>query len=153
MKRVVALVIVLMLGVVAFADDYEAGLLADMAAQGEITERAEEAINYFHVILYGSELSSVTVNPNFGTDEAGDFVALVYMNYVDQHDASYIDRDVAIRVSNTIAEAIQTDCPEIVELAVFWTFVKYDAQAKVAFTIDDEGINYADAMFPKFMLD
>ena len=149
------LVLILLLGSIPSLaeDDYEQGLIDDMNAAPEIQERATESITYFRSILYGSELDHVTVNGNWGTDESGDFIALVYMNYNDCHDTMpSVDKDIAIRVSNTIADAISVDCPEVVELSIFWSFVQYDLEGKITYTIDEDGYHYGDAMFPTIMV-
>jgi hypothetical protein len=75
------------------------------------------------------------------------------MNYNDCHDTMpSVDKDIAIRVSNTIADAISVDCPEVVELSIFWSFVQYDLEGKITYTIDEDGYHYGDAMFPTIMV-
>lgn len=154
MKRLLVMVMALMLvwSAVAEGPGLTAPEFVDIDGIEDPAERAEAAISYFHKILYGSELDHVTINPNYGTDDPGDAIALVYMNYTDMHDTMpSIDMDVAVRVSNTIAMAIEGDCPEVVELTIFWRFAEYNADGKITFTIDDEGTHYGDAMFPAIM--
>ena len=145
MKKLMALLVVLLVfgGIVSAEVD---------APTEEIAEHAESAINYFEKILHSSELDRVTINPNYGTDEQGDYIALVYMNYNDIHSSMpSVDKDVAVRVSDTIAMAIEYDCPEVVEMTVFWNFVEYNLTGKVTFTIDDDGSHFENAMFPNIM--
>ena len=155
MKRLLIMVLVLMLvwSAVAEGPDLTAPEFVDIDSIEDPAERAEAAINYFHKILYGSELDHVTINPNLGTDDTDDTIALVYMNYTDIHEAMpSVDLDVALRVSDTVATAIEGDCPEVVEMSIFWHFTEYDTDGKISFTIDDDGVHYGDAMFPKIMV-
>lgn len=154
MKKTLALltaIVLTIIGAVALAEDeYTQGIIADMNAATEIQERATEAITYFKSILYDSEIDRVKVNPNYGTDASGDFIALVHMNY-DLYRPS-ADMGVLVHNSNIIADALSTDCPEIVEVAVFWNLTAYDNTGKITYTIDSEGYHYGDAMLPKEMV-
>lgn len=154
MKKILVLVMAFAVTIIvtfAFADDeYTQGLMADMNAAQALQERATEAITYFESVLYDSEIDSIEINPNYGTDASGDFIALVHMNYDLYRPAA--DMGVLVHNSNIIADALSEDCPEVVELAVFWNLTAYDNTGKITYTIDNEGYHYEDAMLPKEMV-
>ena len=150
-KRMIALLLALaLIGGVAVAD--EAGLLADMQAVKELAPAVEAQIQKYASILHGAQFDGVTVNPNYGTDESGDYIVLVNMSY-DQYNSPATDVNTVVQVSCTVADAVTRSCPGAVELCVFWDFPGYDFQGKIQFLIDGEDFQYGDAMLPKVMAD
>lgn len=134
--------------------EYAEKYASDNAAKDEICIAAIEAIQKYQSVLYDSSLNDIVVNPNMGTDKSGDFIALVYMAYNTMTESKPSnDKDMIVRVSNTIASAIAKSCPSVVEVAIFWELPKYDSQAKVHFIRNGNDFQYGDdAMFPKSMI-
>ena len=93
----------------------------------------------------------MTVNPNNGTPEGGDFIGLVYIAY-DQYTTPKDDYDNIIQAATNIATMAQRECPEIVEYCVFIDLPVYGLSAKVQFLIIDGRLEYGDVMVPKVML-
>lgn len=148
-KRMAVLLLALaLIGGAAVAD--EAGLLADMQAVKELAPAVEAQIQKYSAILHGAQFDRVTVNPNYGTDESGDYIVLVYMIY-EQYNSPASDASTVVQVSNTVADAVTRSCPGAVELCVFWDLPGYDAQGKIQFLIDGKDYQYGDAMLPKVM--
>ena len=137
-----------LIGGVAVAD--EAGLLADMQAVKDLSPAVEAQIGKYASILHGAKFDGVTVNPNYGTDESGDYIVLVNMIY-DQYNSPSVDVNTITQVSCTVADAVVRSCPGAVELCVFWDLPGYDAQGKIQFLIDGKDYQYGDAMLPKVM--
>ena len=151
MKRIlIALLALVLFGGAAIADD--AGLLADMQAVKNLAPAVEAQIQKYASILHGAQFDSVTVNPNYGTDESGDYIVLVYMTY-DQYNSPAADAGTVVQVSNTVADAVTRNCPGAVELCVFWELPGYDSQGKIQFLIDGKDYQYGDAMLPTAMAD
>ena len=151
MKRIlIALLALVLFGGAAIADD--AGLLADMQAVKNLAPAVEAQIQKYASILHGAQFNSVTVNPNYGTDESGDYIVLVYMTY-DQYNSPAADAGTVVQVSNTVADAVTRSCPGAVELCVFWELPGYDSQGKIQFLIDGKDYQYGDAMLPTAMAD
>ena len=151
MKRIlIALLALVLFGGAAIADG--AGLLADMQAVKNLAPAVEAQIQKYASILHGAHFDSVTVNPNYGTDESGDYIVLVYMTY-DQYNSPAADAGTVVQVSNTVADAVTRSCPGAVELCVFWELPGYDSQGKIQFLIDGKDYQYGDAMLPTAMAD
>lgn len=151
MKRILIVLLALaLIGGAALAD--EAGLLADMQAVKELAPAVEAQIQKYASILHGAQLDSVTVNPNYGTDESGDYIVLVYMTY-DQYNSPAADVNTVVQVSCTVADAVTRSSPGAVELCVFWELPGYDSQGKIQFLIDGDDYQYGDAMLPKVLAD
>ena len=152
MKRVLTLILLLMLAAIAFAeDDFEATYFADISAASEFIDAATEEIESFSSILHGGVFKRVEINPNLGTDEGGDFIALVYMEYPYMSDPK-ADFSNITTASATISIAIKDTCPDAVELVVFWDLPRYDASAKVNFEPGENGWVFGDVMAPKVMI-
>ena len=133
-------------------DDYATGLISDMKAAEALAPAVEAEIHRYDSVLYGGMLDHVTVNPNYGTDESGDFIALVYMNN-DLCNSPAEDVHAIVTASNTVAYAVVQSCPGAVEMCVFWELPGYGSQAKIQFLIDGKDYRYGDAMLPKVMAD
>lgn len=153
MKKVLALLLVIMLASFAYAEaDFMATYLADLEKAEELQEAATEKIQSFSSIMHGGIFDRVTINSNLGTDSGGDFIALVYMTYPDKTDPKTDMNNISV-ASVTISTAIEDTCPEAVELAVFWELPEYDANAKFSFVMGEKGFDFGDIMVPKEMVE
>ncbi|MCI8992994.1 MAG: hypothetical protein HFG80_09815 [Eubacterium sp.] len=97
-----------------------------------------------------TDIDSITINENLGTDAEGDYIALVYLTWNVKNTAK-TSKEVLELYSNDLAATLAESCPSIQELAIFWT-VPYlnDASAKCSYerkdgamyTMDDAWVGF-----------
>lgn len=93
-------------------------------------------------------IDKITLNEDLGTDEEGDYVALVYLTW-SQKNGGKLSQKVLDMYSSDMAAKMYDDLPEIQELAVFWTVPYLDGNAKISFERKDNGMAYTDKVFDK----
>jgi hypothetical protein len=77
-----------------------------------------------------TDVSSVTVNENYGTDEDGDYVLLVYLTWNVKNSVDMTNKMLAM-YSEDFAARVGTDIPKVNDFAVFWT-VPYYSETRTA---------------------
>ena len=94
-------------------------------------------------------IDRVEVNPDYGTDAADDYIALVYLTW-DQKNTGKTSKEVLDLYSQDMAVRMYGDLPEIQELCVFWT-VPYlnNGSAKISFERSNGGMMITDTVFDK----
>lgn len=94
-----------------------------------------------------TEIDRISINDDLGTDEDGDYIALVYLTW-NQKNSGDLSKEMLNMYSSDMAARMYDDLPEIQELAVFWT-VPYlnNGSAKISFERKDGGMQYTDTMF------
>lgn len=94
-----------------------------------------------------TKIDSVVVNENLGTDNDGDYIALVYLTW-SQKNSGKTSKEMLDLYSSDMAARMYDDIPEIQELAIFWTVPNLnDGSAKISFERSDNGMKYTDEIF------
>lgn len=93
-----------------------------------------------------TDIESLTVNENLGTEEDGDYIILARLTWNQKNKAS-TSQDMLSMYSSDFAARIGTDQPSVNEVAIFWT-VPYlnNANAKWSYERNDDGMYLSDNM-------
>lgn len=115
----------------------QAGAASGDAADGTIRARVRDQ-------YLATTVDRITLNDNLGTADPGDRIALVYLTW-SMPNSAQTSREMLRRYSDDLATTVGAQCPDISELAVFWT-VPYlgDASAKRAYARRGSGMYLAD---------
>lgn len=93
-----------------------------------------------------TDIDSITINPNLGTDTEDDYIALVYLTW-NQKNKADTTQEVLSMYSEDFAARIGESEPSVSELTVFWT-VPYHSETETAmkFTYErkDDGMYETD---------
>lgn len=119
----------------------------DLDAEEEMSAESiiENAIRY-RVIeqYYDTDIDSITINENLGTDIEGDYIVLVNLTWNVKNSAT-TSKEMIKLYSDDLAATMAESCPDVQELAIFWT-VPYlnDASAKCSYERKDGGMYTMD---------
>lgn len=93
-----------------------------------------------------TDVESLTVNENLGTEEDGDYIILARLTWNQKNKAS-TSQDMLSMYSSDFAARIGMDQPSVNEVAIFWT-VPYlnNANAKWSYERNDDGMYLSDNM-------
>lgn len=98
-------------------------------------------------------ISSLAVNENYGTDEDGDYVLLVYATW-EQKNNPDLTKTVLTMYSEDFAARVGEDLEKVNEFAIFWTVPYYsetDTAVKFAYERSDGGMYQTDSMIANFL--
>ncbi len=120
--------------------DYNKADLEKEKVEKKVKEYIDENYTY-------TELDSITLNENLGTDDDEDYIAMVYLTW-NQKNSGNTSKKMLDLYSSDMAARMYDDMPEIQELAVFWT-VPYlnNGSAKISFERSNSGMKYTDTNF------
>ncbi len=93
-----------------------------------------------------TDIESLTVNENLGTEEDGDYIILARLTWNQKNKAS-TSQDMLSMYSSDFAARIGMDQPSVNEVTIFWT-VPYlnNANAKWSYERNDDGMYLSDNM-------
>lgn len=112
-------------------------------------EKVEKQIQaYIDEYYTYTKIDSITINPNLGTDDEKDYIALVNLTW-EQKNTGKTSKKMLDMYSSDMAARVYEDLPEISELAVFWNVPYLKANAKISFERKKNGMAYSDTMFDK----
>ncbi len=112
--------------------------------QSKVEKKVQEYIDAYYT---KTEIDSITVNEDLGTDVDGDYIALVRLTWNVSNSAA-LSKEVLDIYSSDMATRMYKDLPEIQELAVFWTVPHLNnGSAKISFERKDDGMYYTDTVF------
>ncbi len=112
--------------------------------QSKVEKKVQEYIDAYYT---KTEIDSITVNEDLGTDVDGDYIALVRLTWNVSNSAE-LSKEVLDIYSSDMASRMYKDLPEIQELAVFWTVPHLNnGSAKISFERKDDGMYYTDTVF------
>lgn len=110
-------------------------------------ERVEKQIQaYIDKNYTFTTIDSITINPNLGTDDEKDYIALVNLTW-DQKNSGKTSKSVLDMYSSDMAARVYEDLPELSELAVFWNVPYLKAYAKISFERKKNGMAYSDTYY------
>ncbi len=97
--------------------------------------------NYMH-----TDIESLTINENLGTEEDGDYIILAKLTWNQKNKAS-TSLNMLSMYSSDFAARIGTDQPPVNEVAIFWTIPYLEnANAKWSYERSDYGMYLSDSM-------
>ena len=119
------------------------------ATSNDAGNRVKNKVREYIKDYYGTNIDSVTVNPDLGTEKDGDYVALVRLTWT-VNNRGETSKKMLDMYSSDMAAKMYTDLPEVQELAVFWT-VPYlnNGSAKISFERTNGGMRYTDKIFDR----
>lgn len=87
-----------------------------------------------------TDIESITINADLGTEEPDDHVALVYLTWNVMNTGS-MSKEMLSMYSEDLAATLGNECPSVQEVAIFWT-VPYlnDATAKCSYERSSSGM-------------
>mgnify|MGYP002627246387 CR=1 FL=1 len=91
-------------------------------------------------------IDRITINEDYGTDLDDDYVALVYLTWT-QKNSGDLSKTMLTMYSDDLAAWAADNCPDVQELAVFWTVPYLDADAKRSYERRDGGMFSTDSVF------
>ena len=110
---------------------------SDRSPEGDI-----EAVIRNHVSseYQKTDIESITINADLGTEEPDDYIALVNLTWNVKNSGSTA-KEVLTVYSEDLAATLGNECPSVQEVAIFWT-VPYlnDATAKCSYERSDSGM-------------
>lgn len=134
MKKGIALLIVSLLCTIAVAEQtMDASILKALQEESSITSKAT--------------VDSVILNPNEGTPETTDYIALVNMTYTGDYGPK-LDASMLLNTSGKVSSIIEEAYPDVSEMAIFWTLPKYDGDAKASFVLKNGKLVFEDMLWP-----
>lgn len=94
-----------------------------------------------------TDIDRITINEDLGTELPGDYVALIYVTWT-QSNSGKTSKEVLKLYSDDLAATLADTCPNVQELAVFWT-VPYleNASAKCSYERRNDGMYEMDMMW------
>ena len=95
-----------------------------------------------------TDIDSITINENLGTEDVeGDYIALVNVTWT-QMNKGPTSKKMLSMYSEDLAAYIGEECPNVQEIAIFWTVPYLDnANAKCAYERKGEGMYEMDIMW------
>lgn len=95
-----------------------------------------------------TDIDSITINENLGTEDVeGDYIALVNVTWT-QMNKGPTSKKMLSMYSEDLAAYIGEECPNVQEIAIFWTVPYLDnANAKCAYERKGEGMYEMDMMW------
>lgn len=95
-----------------------------------------------------TDIDSITINENLGTDDVDDdYIALVDLTWT-QMNKGPTSKKMLSMYSEDLAAYIGEECPNVQEIAIFWTVPYLDnANAKCAYERKGEGMYEMDMMW------
>lgn len=88
-------------------------------------------------------IDSVTLNPDYGTDDENDYIALVYLTWK-QKNSLETSKEMLKMYSDDLAATVASDAPGIQEIAIFWTVPYLDMKAKYSYERKNNGMYITD---------
>ena len=95
-----------------------------------------------------TDIDSITINENLGTEDVeGDYIALVNVTWT-QMNKGPTSKKMLSMYSEDLAAYIGEECPNVQEIAIFWTVPYLDnANAKCAYERKGDGMYEMDMMW------
>lgn len=97
-------------------------------------------------------MDSITINDDYGTDAEDDYIALVNLKWTVKNNGQ-MSKKVLKMYSEDLAATVAIECPNIQEIAIFWTVPYLNANAKCSYERKGNGMYemdmYWDTAFDK----
>ena len=93
-----------------------------------------------------TNINSITVNEDLGTDKEDDYVVLVNLTW-NVKNSGKTSKEMLDMYSSDMAARMYEDLPEAQELCIFWTVPYLNGKAKISFERANGGMKYTDKIF------
>lgn len=90
-----------------------------------------------------TDITSIILNPDLGTDTEDDLIALVNLTWNVQNSGK-TSKEMLLMYSNDLAATVANECPNIQEIAIFWDVPYLKDNAKCAYERKDNGMYEMD---------
>ena len=95
-----------------------------------------------------TDIDRITINEDMGTDETGDYIALVYLVWNVENSAK-MTKEMLTLYSDDLAATVAKECENVQEIAVFWTIPYHNnANAKCSYERKGNGMYDMDIVWP-----
>ena len=143
MKKLLMIILALIL-VACGSSKKEAPAPPEILETDDIDTKAEKYVQWYIDSGYRkTTIDRITMNPNMGTEESGDYVALVYLVW-DVQNHYDTAKKMLETYSSDMAARMYEDLPEVSELVVFWDVTYLDTTMKFTFERVDGGMKFAN---------
>ncbi len=125
----------------------DVSVLSEEKDEAYVVKKAVEG--YIDANYKGTSIEKIEINPDYGTEDENDYIALIYLIW-DVQNSGETSKTILDMYSQDMAVRMYEDLPEIQELAVFWT-VPYlnNGSAKISFERTNGGMSITDIVFDK----
>ena len=93
-----------------------------------------------------TDIDDITINDDLGTDQEGDYVALVYLTWTQKNNGE-LSEAMLTMYSDDLAAWAAENCESVQEIAIFWTVPYLDANAKRSYERRGDGMYLTDSVF------
>ena len=95
-----------------------------------------------------TNIDSITVNEDLGTEQEDDYVVLVHLTW-NVANSGKTSKEVITMYSEDMAARMYREVPEAQEVCIFWKVPHLGGSAKLSFERKNGGAYYTDKMFDK----
>ena len=118
--------------------EHKKSLLSTSEIEEVITNRIKEK-------YMNTEISSITINENYGTNTPDDYIALVNLVWNVQNSAGTTNEMLSM-YSNDLAATVANSCDNVQEIAVFWEVPYHGKNSKYSFERKGKEMYLSDKM-------
>lgn len=93
-----------------------------------------------------TEITQITLNPDYGTEDENDYIALVYLTW-DQKNSKEMSQQVLAMYSEDLSATVGEEAPNVQEIAIFWTIPYLNMNAKYSYERRDNGMYKTDEVW------
>lgn len=112
-------------------------------AAARIKSKVNEYVSTYYA---NTNIDSITVNDDLGTDQENDYIVLVNLTW-NVKNSGKTSKEMLDMYSSDMAARMYKDLPEAQELCIFWTVPYLNGKAKISFERANGGMKYTDKMF------
>lgn len=94
-----------------------------------------------------TSVDSISINEDLGTEAEGDYIALVNLTWSQKNSGS-LSKKVLDMYSSDLAATVAEECPEVQEIAIFWTVPYLKSEAKCSYERRDGHMYKTDESWP-----
>ncbi len=116
------------------------------ASSNEINTYKDDIRGHIIVNYSGTTVDSITLNEDYGTDKEGDYIALINLTWTVKNKGE-MSKKVLKMYSDDLAATVASECPNIQEIAIFWTVPYLNADAKCSYERKGESMYEMDMVW------
>ena len=93
-----------------------------------------------------TDITSITLNPDIGTEIESDYIALVYLTW-NVKNSEETSKEMLELYSSELSTIVSTDAPNVQEFAIFWTIPYLNKTAKYSYERKGNGMVKSDEVW------
>lgn len=158
MKRILAVFLVLVVGLPLCACGAQASEETTIAPEAEVTSSTApltekeqiEAIltDRIEAEYDATEIDRITINDDLGTEEDGDYIALIYLIW-NRKNSGKMSKEMLRMYSDDLAATLAEKNDTVKEMAIFWTVPYLNDRAKCSYERVTNGFAVMDLIWGK----